>query len=208
MSQTGTVGFLLPYETALAKGPLNSFALGCQSTKSGCKVRFVVTNDFYNPPKENQAANTLIDAKADVLRSWMNDQAYCTTAEGRNANAIGMFTDAAAQCPKSTITSIVMTFAPFFTEEVQAILDGSFKGVSLKILPVDGILSLGKWGPKVPASVKQKTEAVFGGIASGKLNPWTGPIDDQAGRVRVPQGKALTQKFIFNEWSWLVHGIQ
>lgn len=207
-SESGTTGYVMPYEVPLAKGPMNSFALGCQSTNPGCTTRFVVTNDYYNPPKENQAANTLIDAGSDVIRAWLNDQAFCTAAEGRGVKAIGEFTDASEACPKSTITSVTMNFAPFFEEQVEALLAGTFKPEQLKILPVEGVIGLGKWGPGIPNSTKEKTEAALEELASGKLNPWTGPITDQNGQVKVPKGETLSQKFIYNEWDWFVKGIQ
>lgn len=207
-TKSDTAGYVMPYEVPLAKGPINSFALGCQKENPSCETRFVVTNDYYNPPKENQATNTLVDAGSDVIRAWLNDQAFCTTAEGRNVKAIGEFTDASVECPQSTVTSVTMDFAPFFEEEVGKLLDGSFKAVPLKVLPVEGVLGLGKWGPGIPADVKQKTEAALDELASGKLNPWTGPIKDQNGQVKVPSGEELSQKFIYNEWDWYVDGIK
>lgn len=207
-TESGTTGYIMPYELPLAKGPMNSFALGCQSTDPQCKTRFVITNDYYNPPKENQAANTLIDAGSDVIRAWLNDQAFCTAAEGRNVKAIGEFTDAAAACPQSTITSVTMNFAPFFEEEVQAMIDGTFEAEPLKILPVEGVIELGEWGPGVSDEVKTKTEQALEELGSGKLNPWTGPIKDDSGQVKVPKGETLSQKFIYNEWDWYVNGIQ
>lgn len=207
-TESNTVGYVMPYEVPLAKGPMNSFAMGCLASNPSCNTRFVVTNDYYNPPKENQAANTLIDAGADVIRAWLNDQAFCTTAEGRGVRAVGEFTDLSTKCPKSAVTTLTMNFAPFFTEQVEAVFNGTFKQENLHILPVKGVIELGEWGPGISTADKQKVETALEELGNGKLYPWTGPISDQEGQVKIPSGKKLTEKFIYNEWEWLVEGIQ
>jgi basic membrane protein A and related proteins len=143
-----------------------------------------------------------------VIRAWLNDQAFCTTAEGRGVRAIGEFTDASSECPKSTVTSLTMNFAPFFEETVGDILEGNFKPEQLKILPVKGVIEIGEWGPEVSNETKQQTEQALEELGSGKLYPWEGPIEDQNGQVKVKKGEKLSQKFIYNEWEWFVNGVQ
>jgi basic membrane protein A len=44
-------------------------------------------------------------------------------------------------------------------------------------------------------------------IATGTLKPFTGPIKDQDGKMKVPAGTSLTDKEIL-EMHWFAEGVQ
>jgi basic membrane protein A len=44
----------------------------------------------------------------------------------------------------------------------------------------------------VPADVKSEAEQIIADIRSGKFHPFTGPIKDQSGAVRIAEGVSAT----------------
>jgi basic membrane protein A len=46
---------------------INSFTLGAQSSNPKVKTKVVWVNEWFNPPKETEAATSLINGGADVL---------------------------------------------------------------------------------------------------------------------------------------------
>ena len=62
------------------------------------------------------------------------------------------------------------------------------------------------WGPNVPEDVQTQVEQTFDDLASGAENPFVGPIKDNTGKVRVPSGEELSDKFLYGEWDWYVEG--
>jgi basic membrane protein A len=206
-TRSNTTGYILPYQIPLAYGPLNSFTLGCRSVDPRCVVRTEVTNNYYNPPVEAQAANTLIDAHADVLRAWLNDQAFCVVAQKHGVKAVGEFFDASAQCPTSIITTVTMNFSKFYVAEIGGILSGQFHHANFIVLPVESSIGLGRFGSFVSAQARNRVRTTLARLASGKLNPWSGPISDTKGAVRVPRGKKLSPVFIYGKWNWFVSGV-
>ncbi len=56
----------------------------------------------------------------------------------------------------------------------------------------DGMVRLAPFNASVPADVKAQIAKLEGEIRAGTLHPFAGPVVDQDGRTRVPQGKTMT----------------
>ena len=62
------------------------------------------------------------------------------------------------------------------------------------------------FGPKVSAKTRAAINARKKAIISGKFYEFTGPLYDQAGKLRVPKGKRMTLPEILSV-TWLVKGV-
>jgi simple sugar transport system substrate-binding protein len=63
------------------------------------------------------------------------------------------------------------------------------------------------FGAKVPDAVRREVLARERDIASGRLRPFAGPIEDNRGRLIVPRGASLTDAQI-QTMDFLVSGVQ
>ncbi|MFN8161746.1 MAG: BMP family ABC transporter substrate-binding protein [Solirubrobacterales bacterium] len=207
-TKDNTVGYVLGYHIPLIIGAANAFTMGCKSVNAQCKVRIVVTNDYFNPPKTASAVSTLLDSNADVVRSYTDDQGYCQAVKDHpGALAIGEFWTNGDQCGDSALVSTVWDFEDYYTKEMKAIQSGDFVSSQLEWLDPKTSFSLRDWGPKVSKGVQDKIQQTLDDLASGKLNPFVGPIKDTSGAVRVPPGKKLSNNFLYSGWKWYVDGI-
>ena len=202
-----TVGYVLGYDVPLIIGATNAFTMGCRSANPDCKVRTVVTNDYFNPPKTAQAVSTMLDAGADVIRSYTDDQGYCEAVKQRGALAIGEFWTNGDQCGDSALVSTVWDFDDYYVDQVKKIQAGKFESQQLEFLDPATTFRLEDWGPNVPSDVQAKVEQTLNELASGKENPFVGPIKDTSGKVRVPAGEKLTDEFLYGGWKWFVDGV-
>jgi basic membrane lipoprotein Med (substrate-binding protein (PBP1-ABC) superfamily) len=207
LTRTGTVGFVYPFNLPLVNVALNSFAMGCRSVKPNCIVRVININNYFDPPAEARAANSLVNAGADVLRGFPDDPTYCRVAEQRGVFAIPEYADGSSTCPNWVATSTIWHWTSFYETELRSILAGNYHPQSLTLIPAKTAFSLGPWGPKVPAAVRQKVETVFAQLQNGTLNPFVGPIYDSKGHLRVPAGTKLTSQFLYGGWTWYVKGV-
>jgi basic membrane lipoprotein Med (substrate-binding protein (PBP1-ABC) superfamily) len=207
LTKSNTAGYVSPYDIPLVKGSINSFTLGCRSVNPKCQVRVVTVNDYFNPPKTAQAANSLVDAGADVLRGYTDDPSYCAVAEQRHVFAIPEFWDSTAQCRNWVATSTIWNFKDLYLNQFQKIMSGTWKHDNLYFTPAAKVFSLGSWGPNVPAEVRQKTQKTFADLLSGKKNPMVGPIYDAHGKLKVKAGQKLSETFIYRDWNWYVQGV-
>ncbi len=204
----GTVGYVLGYDIPLITGARNAFTMGCRSVNPDCDVRTVVTNDYYNPPKTSQAVSTLVDSGADVVRSYTDDQGYCQALKDKGALAIGEFWTNGESCGDNALVSTVWDFEDYYTSQFEAIKNGEFVSKQLEFLDPETSFKLEDWGPNVSEDVQSQVEQTFSDLASGAENPFVGPIKDANGKVRVPAGEELTDKFLYGEWDWAVEGVK
>jgi basic membrane lipoprotein Med (substrate-binding protein (PBP1-ABC) superfamily) len=203
---SNTVGFVSPGEFPVTIGGANGFAMGCQKVNSDCNVRVVSVNDYFNPPASSQAANSLVDAGADVLFGWVDDPSFCAVAEDRDVLAVGMYVDMTSACPNAITTSLEWNFESFYESQISSILDGTWKQEDLVVVPAKEFFSLGPWGPNVPADVQEQSETTWSQLTSGELNPFVGPLSDNKGKVRVEDGVEMSYEDLYG-WDWYVDGV-
>jgi basic membrane protein A len=219
LTKSGTIGFVNNFKTPNGLSFLNAFALGCQSVKPSCKVRNIYVNSYFNPPAEIEATNTLINAGADVIGQFTDDQAVVTTASSRGAWAFSTY-QTMANPPAKYVTGFVWDGAltnglvKIFT----AIKNGTFKQLRNSGVqegrgtvfgtprPVD--VTLAPWGKTVPANVKARVNALMKRMDNG-YSPFRGPIYDAKGKLRIKRGVVLPLRstFLSYEWNWAVKGV-
>ena len=75
---------------------INAFTLGAQSVNPKVKTRVVWVNTWFDPPKESEAAQSLINGGADVLLQNTDSSAVLQTAEKNGKYAFGWDSDMSA----------------------------------------------------------------------------------------------------------------
>jgi basic membrane protein A len=206
-TKDNTVGYVLGFHVPLIIGAANAFTMGCRSVNPDCQVRIVVINSYYDPPKTASAVSTLLDANADVIRSYTDDQGYCQAVKQKGALAIGEFWTNGEQCGDSALVSTVWDFTTYYKDQFDAIKNGDFVSRQLEFLDPKTSFKLEDWGPNVSQDVQNQVQGTLDDLASGAKNPFIGPIKDTSGAVRVPAGEKLTDEFLYGGWKWYVDGI-
>jgi basic membrane protein A len=105
---------------------INSFTLGAQSVNPKVKTRVVWVGEWFNPPKETEAATSLINGGADVLMQNTDSSAVLQTAEKMGKRAFGWDSDMTAYGPKAHLGSAVINWAPYYTKAVRDALEGKW----------------------------------------------------------------------------------
>ena len=138
---------------------------------------------------ETQISNTMVDAGADFLYSFLDDPATVVVAEERGVWAASAFRDQPEFAPNGYVNGYTFDWSGIFISELSAILDGSWTPGRVELTTFgDGMVS-GTWGPNVPQDVRDQVDAIRDQIASGELNPFVGPIVDQDGMERFRRGR-------------------
>ncbi|HET9645854.1 MAG TPA: BMP family ABC transporter substrate-binding protein, partial [Burkholderiaceae bacterium] len=112
---------------------INSFTLGAQSVNPNVKTKVVWVNEWFNPPKETEAAQSLINGGADVLMQNTDSSAVLQTAEKARKFAFGWDSDMTSYGPKAHLGSAVINWAPYYISSVKSVLDKSWKTSPTKI---------------------------------------------------------------------------
>ena len=175
---------------------INSFTLGAQSVNPKVKVKVVWVNEWFNPPKETEAATSLINGGADVLMQNTDSSAVLQTAEKAGKYAFGWDSDMTAYGPKAHLASAVINWGPYYIKAVKDALDGTWTTGKAWWGVKEGAIDLVSVSDKVPADLKQKVEKVKAGLKDGSYVIWKGPITDNTGKVQIEQDKVADDAFL------------
>ncbi|MDQ2779365.1 MAG: BMP family ABC transporter substrate-binding protein [Pseudomonadota bacterium] len=176
---------------------IDSFTLGAQSSNPKIKTRVVWVNEWHNPPKETEAAQSLIDGGADVLFQNTDSKAVLQTAAKNGKYAFGWDSDMSAYAPEAHLASAIINWAPYYIKTTKDVLDGTWTGNSGTWWGVkEGAIDLVSINDKVPAATKEAVEKVKAGLKDGSFEIWKGPITAQDGKLLVKAGEVADDKFL------------
>ncbi|MEO5733994.1 MAG: BMP family ABC transporter substrate-binding protein [Rubrivivax sp.] len=176
---------------------INAFTLGAQTTNPKIKTRVVWVNEWHNPPKETEAAQSLIDGGADVLFQNTDSKAVLQTAAKNNKLAFGWDSDMSAYAPEAHLASAVINWAPYYIKATKDALDGTWTGNSGTWWGVkEGAIDIVSISDKVPAETKDAVAKVKAGLADGSYQIWKGPITAQDGKPLVKKDEVADDKFL------------
>ena len=196
MSKTKTIGVVASVPIPEVVRNINSFVLGAQSVDPAIKAKVVWVNEWFSPPKESEAAASLINGGVDVLYQNTNSPAVLKTAEERGMRAFGKDGDMSAYAPKAHLGSAVVNWAPYYTKVVQDSLAGNSQGGNFWWGVKEGAIDLLKIADDVPQDIKDRVAKARAGLQDGSFAVWSGPIKDNTGKELLPQGQAADDKFL------------
>ena len=197
MSKNGTLGVVGSVPIPEVIRNINGFTLGAQSVNPNIKTRVVWVNDWFNPPKETEAATALINGGADVLFQNTDSSAVLQTAEKMGKRAFGWDSDMTVYGPKAHLASAVINLGPYYTKTVGDALNGSWKGNANDWWGVkEGAIDIVSIAADVPEATKKRLDEVKAGLKDGSFAIWKGPIMDNTGKELIASGTVADDKFL------------
>ncbi len=206
MTKTKKIGYVASFPIPEVIRDINAIQLALDKYNPGTEIRVVWVNTWFDPGKEADAANALIDQGVDVIFQHTDSPAPIQAAERRGVYSVGYASDMAHFGPKAVLTSIVNDWGPHYTKSAEAVMAGTWKSDDFWGGLAEDTISL-PISDLVPAEVKTEAEALIASIRSGEFHPFTGPIVDQAGTVRIPEGQSATTKELAS-MNYYVQGIK
>ena len=197
MSKTGTLGVVGSVPIPEVVRNINSFTLGAQSVNPAIKTKVVWVNEWFNPPKETEAATSLINGGADVLFQNTDSSAVLQTAEKMGKRAFGWDSDMTAYGPKAHLASAVINWGPYYVKAVGEALDGKWAGGTSAWWGVkEGAIDLVSLAADVPDDTKKRIDEVKAGLKDGSFSIWKGPIMDNTGKELLAKDVVADDKFL------------
>ena len=207
MTQTGVAGYVAGFPIPEVLQGINAFTLGLRSVNPKAEVKVVWLNAWFDPPKERDAAMALFNQNVDVIAFHTGSTAVMAAAQERGKLAVAYHSDMRKLAPDAQILAVTHQWGDYYTRRVQAVMDGTWKTGNVWGGVKEGMIRVGDFGPRVPKAVQAEVLARQKDIASGKLQPFAGPITDNEGREVVPKGQAMTDAQIL-AMNFLVSGVQ
>ena len=197
MTKSGTLGVVASIPIPEVVRNIDSFTMGAQSVNPNVKTKVVWVNEWFNPPKETEAAQSLLNGGADVLFQNTDSSAVLQTAGKAGKYAFGWDSDMTAYSPEAHLASSVINWAPYYLKATKDALDGTWQGGGGIWWGVkEGAIDIVSISSKVPAELKAKVDTVKAGLKDGSFVIWKGPIAGQDGKERVAAGTNADDKFM------------
>lgn len=175
---------------------IDAFTLGAQSVNPRIETRVVWVNKWFDPPKEAEGAQALINDGVDVLMQNTDSSAVLQTAEKAGKMGFGWDSDMQKFGPHAHLGSAVINWGPYYKKAVKDTLDGTWKtgatwwGVKEGAIDVVSVSSL------VPEATRAKLDTLKKGLRDGTFAIWKGPVVDSSGKEVLKAGQTADDKFL------------
>ena len=196
MSKTGTLGVVASVPIPEVIRNINSFTLGAQTSNPKIKTKVVWLNEWFNPPKETEAATSLINGGADVLFQNTDSPAVLKTAQDKGKRAFGWDSDMTAYGPKAHLASSVINWTPYYIKATKDALEGTWTTGGVWWGVKEGAIDLVSIAEDVPAETKAKVDEVKAGLKDGSFSIWKGPLLDNTGKTLLKKDEVADDKFL------------
>lgn len=206
-TENNTLGYVAAFEIPEVVRGINAFTLGAQSVNPDVTVKVNWTHTWYDPAKEKEAAKALLDAGCDVLAQHQDTTATQQAAEEKGVWAIGYDLDTRESAPKAYLTAPIWNWGVFYATEVEKILAGNYKQENYYGDMKDGLVDLAPLTANVAEGTQEAVDKAKAAIVDGSLNVFAGPIKDQTGAVKIPEGSAMTFEEMMSV-DWFVQGVE
>ena len=205
MSKAGLAGYVGSVPVPEVVQGLNAFMLGMQSVNPKARLKFILINSWYDPPKEGDAAKALMDQGCDIITQHTDSPAPLQAAASRGIKAFGQSTDMGKFAPGTELTASTDNWSPYYIKRIGEALDGTWKSTDTWGGFNSDMLTMSPF-TNMPEDVSALASKTVADITSGKNAIFTGPIMDQSGAVKVAAGKTMDDGEL-SGMQWLAQGI-
>lgn len=205
-TKNGKLGYVAAFPIPEVLRGINAFTLGARSVRSDATVKVTWTSTWFGPDTEKQAAEALLESGVDVLAQHQDTPATGQAAEAANAKWSGYNDDMQRFAPNAWLTGPIWDWGPFYIRTARQVLDGTWKSEQYYGTMADGLVNLAPFGKSVDGATKALIADKAKAIKDGSFKPFTGPIADQGGAVKIPAGKSATLGELLS-MNWFVKGV-
>jgi len=188
MTKTNTLGFVGSFPIPEVLRNINAYTLGAQSVNPKVKTKVVWVNAWFDPPKETEAAQSLMNGGADVLLQNTDSTAVLQAAERAGKLAFGWDSDMSAFAPKAHLASVVLKWEGYYEKAFKDVMEKTWKPEVTKWGVKEGTVDFVKVGAFVPEAARQKVEAAKQGLKDGTVAVFVGPVVDNTGKEKLAKG--------------------
>ncbi len=235
LTKTGKLGYVGAFPIPELKRHINAFTLGARRVNPNVRVlvRWLQTS-WYDPAGAKEAAESLIAEGADVLAFTEDSPTVVQVAKEHGLPSFGHYSPMYKFAPESTASGQLVHWEAIYLDFFAKVYAGLYNAKNLENVDYwwllkEGAVELGAdfgmpINPVFEEALKSKivNDPVYGEISVYDLvfklrdamadpeytfSPFTGPISDRRGVLRVPWGVRLTMDELIT-MEWAAEGIE
>jgi basic membrane protein A len=208
LTKSNIVGYIGSFPIPEVVRGINAAYLAAKAVNPDVQFKIVWAYTWFDPAKEAEAANVLIEQGADVVLQHTDSTAPQAAAQAAgNVYTFGQASDMAEYAPMPRVSSIIDNWGPYYIARTKAVMDGTWTSDSTWDGISAGMVGIGEITNAVPADVKASAEALRDAIAAGEVHPFTGPVNKQDGSVWLADGETADDGTLLG-MNFYVEGIE
>lgn len=201
---TNKLGYVaaMDHTNSEVTGGIDAFAIGVATVNPDATVYVKITNSWYDPAGEENAARELLDMDCDVITQHCDTAFPQTLAQEYGVYGIGYNSDMSKETPDSCLCSVIWNWSAYYTSTVKSVIDGSwtgenyFGGMTESLVQVTNLASFCKEG------TQEKYNEEVSRILSGTFNVFDGELETNTGDIIGEAGKTLDDATITGNINW------
>jgi simple sugar transport system substrate-binding protein len=204
-SESGVVGYIASFPIPEVVRGINAFYLAASKVNPDIKIKIIWLYTWYDPGKEADAAQTLINQGADIIVQHTDTYAPCQVAQKNGVKAFGQASNQYDFCPEAHMTAIIDEWGPYYVARAKALAEGTWESTDTWKGLASGMVEMAPYRNMHPdtkfEAIKMQKE-----LTEGKMHSFEGPIYNQAGELMVPEGEVAPDGMLLG-MNWYVKGI-
>ena len=190
MTKTNKIGYIASFPIPEVIRGINSAYIHAKKVNPDVEFSIVWAYTWFDPAKEADAAQALIDQGADVILQHTDSTAPQAAAQkAGNVMTFGQASDMGEYAPWPRVSSIIDDWAPYYIARTQAVIDGTWESMDTWDGIGPGMVGIGEISDAVPADVKAEAIALRDALADGSYHAFTGPLNKQDGSAWLAEGE-------------------
>ncbi|GHF32124.1 simple sugar transport system substrate-binding protein [Deinococcus metalli] len=231
LSKSGKLGYVGAFPVPELKRHISAFALGARAVNPKATVSVKWINAWFDPNKAREAAEALVSEGADALAFTEDSATVVQTAASRKVPAFAHYSPMYKFAPDYVVSGQLVHWDKIYIDFLTKVHNGTYtlknldkvdywnllRGGSVELGAQDSMAINPKWVPALKAAtmtVNGKKMSVYDRVMQlkadmemgGKFDPYTGPIKDRNGILRVPAGKVMSVAEL-NNMAWMAPGV-
>jgi simple sugar transport system substrate-binding protein len=208
MTESDTIGYIASYPIPEVIRGINAAYIHARKANPDVQFKIIWAYTWFDPAKEADAANALIEQGADVILQHTDSTAPQAAAEkAGDVITFGQASDMAEYKPLPRVSSIIDNWAPYYIDRTQAVMDGTWESQQVWHGIKEGMVEIGEITDAVPDDVKAEALAMKDAIAAGEYHPFTGPLNKQDGTAWLAEGETADDGTLLG-MDFYVEGLQ
>jgi basic membrane protein A and related proteins len=198
------LGYVAPWPLPEVIRLGNAFMLGAKVTCPECTMEVRWINTWYDPDKEKQAAQSLIDAGVDIVLIGSDTPGPLVAAANAGKWAFTYdYVNSCSPASEKCLGTPYWNWGPVYLDIVKQIQaktwkpGNDYRDADSGIVGFYGFMEGQSPQPGVPAEVVDQVKAKLAEMLAGnftRFDVFKGPIKDNTGKEIVPAGQSLTQE--------------
>jgi len=174
LTEVNSLGFVAAFPIPEVIRNINAYTLGATSVNDEVTTKVRWTNTWFDPPKEREAAQSLIDEGVDVLAQLQDSPAGVRAANEADIWCGGYSAPMREFGEENYLSSPIWKWDAFYKPTLESVRDGSWEPDAYWEGLNSGVVDRSRWGPEVPEDIKNEVAEIRAGIKSGEIDIWAG----------------------------------